>query len=327
MVDQSETPTHRVRGFVLRALLFAGAITALWAMAPGSAKALPGGSGLGGAVGSAVETVGGAAGSAVETVVGVADTATGATSQTVGTVADTATQTVGSAADTTTGALGAVGDTVGGAVEAVEPVTGTVAVAVDATLGAATQTVDQTLGAAGETVDQTLEAAGETLDRALGAASAVVHEVVGSDPASLDPTTPSAGPASPAPAGVDISIPDWHLGVGAPAGDSPSAAHGAEPGAPIGPTPWRGASSIGSTRGPARVPNAPVPTRPDTPTATAGPGSGLGGLDILRGGSSTQDVAVLATLLLIALAVARWSRREAEHRLSPVFLSLVERPG
>jgi hypothetical protein len=36
---------------------------------------------------------------------------------------------------------------------------------------------------------------------------------------------------------------------------------------------------------------------------------------------------MLATLLIIALVLLRWSRRDDEHRYSPVFLSLAERPG
>jgi hypothetical protein len=38
-------------------------------------------------------------------------------------------------------------------------------------------------------------------------------------------------------------------------------------------------------------------------------------------------IAALAAAIIIALALVRWSRREAEFRYSPVFLSLAERPG
>lgn len=72
----------------------------------------------------------------------------------------------------------------------------------------------------------------------------------------------------------------------------------------------------------------PGPFAPGSP-APSGRSSltDIGSSQSLRSPSSSQDVGVLATLILIALALVRWSRREAELRLSPAFLSLPERPG
>jgi hypothetical protein len=68
-------------------------------------------------------------------------------------------------------------------------------------------------------------------------------------------------------------------------------------------------------------PAAPRGSSSALPTASASPRDGL------RIGTPSPDAGMLATLLIIALVLVRWSRREDEHRYSPVFLSLAERPG
>jgi hypothetical protein len=54
---------------------------------------------------------------------------------------------------------------------------------------------------------------------------------------------------------------------------------------------------------------------------------GMSAHDTLRGGSSLQDFAAVLVAIMIALGLVRWSRRDAERRYSPVFLSLAGCPG
>lgn len=67
--------------------------------------------------------------------------------------------------------------------------------------------------------------------------------------------------------------------------------------------------------------SASLPRDPNDEPSTTGSGARSGPR------MSVDDLAAFLMLMAILLGLGRWSRREAELRLSPVFLSLAERPG
>jgi hypothetical protein len=69
-----------------------------------------------------------------------------------------------------------------------------------------------------------------------------------------------------------------------------------------------------------------VPNRAAT-SRDALPATGTSASQTLHAGSSLQDFAAILVAFMIALGLVRWSRRDAERRYSPVFLSLAGHPG
>jgi hypothetical protein len=86
-----------------------------------------------------------------------------------------------------------------------------------------------------------------------------------------------------------------------------------------------GASSAG-TEGSRDESASDAPT-PATTSRDTYPAMGMSANDTLRGGSSIQDFAAVLVAIMVALGFSRWSRRDAESRYSPVFLSLAGHPG
>jgi hypothetical protein len=82
-----------------------------------------------------------------------------------------------------------------------------------------------------------------------------------------------------------------------------------------------------------------APASPDVPTQAAAIGgfsarelaaessAAPGSADPLRPRPRMHDLAAFLILMTLLIGFGRWSRREAEKRLSPLFLSLAERPG
>jgi hypothetical protein len=289
------------------------------------------------------DTVGSTAGAATDT----AGKATDAVTDTVGSTAGAATDTGGRATDAVTDTVGSTMETatrvVAQTVPRVSDVSGEVARAtlevVDVLGQSATGGLDRMTGTAAQLLeDETSfvrifdEASAILADPVLGSVGGGIVEqairsldeasaVVSTEPqrdadADVAPTgsTVVGGVRTTQPANNSIDLEtaarDHRIdrlataplplliatSAGAPASDAPST-HSGEP-VPIGPA----------------TPEEAVPT-------------GTAARDTMRGGSSTHDLAALAAPIFIALALVRWSRREAELRYSPVFLSLAERPG
>jgi hypothetical protein len=79
----------------------------------------------------------------------------------------------------------------------------------------------------------------------------------------------------------------------------------------------RAAATLASSGEPSALPT------PDGPL----PATGSTAPDLLRDGSSLDDLAAILASIMIALGLVRSFWREAELRYSPIFLSLAERPG
>jgi hypothetical protein len=167
-----------------------------------------------------------------------------------------------------------------------------------------TEVVDRVARASTETVAEVLDGASGTVDAVRSTATAWAGTVAETS----DPVAAVPEPVVSALAVRPVSEPRTR-GDGTPSLGGPvtfAARSGSSEPAPSGATPSDPTS---------RTDPAPLP------------GSGTAPRSSLDGGSSSRDAAVLTLLLVIALVLARWSRREGELRISPVFLSLQERPG
>lgn len=292
MSDETATPPRGtgVRRLLLRVAIVVGGIAALWLLAPAAASADEG-SGLGDVLGSATDAVGG--------VTDVATDAVGAVMEPVEQVTGTLTQTVEQVAEPVT--------------QVVEPVAGAVEQVTDTTVGTLQQVVDTTTGTVEEVVT---EATGTSLGVLDDAAGSVEDVTLPNAPAPETPhpdTRVATTPEQPTTGGsrFDVERPSPTL-------REPTAATAflVEP------------ERNGSTQPPAPggATDRPEPTAPGHAESTSRDG-GLISTSNLQGPSSGQDLGVLVTAILIALVLVRWSRREAELRLSPAILSLLERPG
>jgi hypothetical protein len=288
MTDTTIDTVRRPSRRLARGFLFVGAVVVLWLLAPATASADDDPAGL----------------------AGLADSVLGTTPETVDATAEVVDSVTGSATD--------------GAVEAVDEVVEVVDQTAEGAVEAATGTADQLLETTTSTVTGTLETLANGLEGVNGAAGGVVQETVealdggaGETPGIESPVEvpdPGTGPAwnaPPPPTGRAITGSDSPLAV---AGSGSAALAGAAPAPDDGGLPASSGAPERDRTGSTTV-----------PTATSGGDASMARTQ--GGGRPARDAAVLATMLLIVLVLARWSRREVGRRPTLVFLSLAERPG
>jgi hypothetical protein len=307
--------------------------------------------------GAATDAAGGATGAVADTVDSVADTvdstagaATDAAGRATGAVGDTVDSTFETVMETAKPLAAPIaptlGDAVGDVVDVMSDVVGTLGQyatgGLDRTTGSTGQLleeatrllenettflfrsvddapvifVDPVLGAVGDTVEDGIV---EQVIRSVDSVTEVSTRSQRDTDSDVDPTgstvVDSGGTTQPSSDPVDLEKAIRDLPI-ARLAETPLAPVTATSGTS---TDVPASDAPSSPRG-EPVPIAPVPPEDAIPTGTAA-------RDTQRGGSSTQDLAALAAAIFIALALVRWSRREAELRYSPVFLSLAERPG
>jgi hypothetical protein len=302
------TRIQRPLSVLIRLVLLLGAIAVVWLIAPAAANADPS---IGG-VGDAVE-----------------DTASGATDA----VENTTSGATDAVEDTTSGATDAVENTTSGAADAVETATSGATDTVEGATSDATQAVksaaDGVVAAARSTTKQAIDVAGVVLETAGGLGDRIIADASALTTGSLAFVREAVDTVSD---GVVPGV-DSLRDVAVPTRTAPppdlrrTSTDVSDRGARTVPSitgsiGWMAAIPPGETAAsPGSGPGPPMPSTDSTPATSSMSGS------TLRVGPSSHDLAAVLAAFAIALALVRWSRRERERTLTPVFLSLVERPG
>jgi hypothetical protein len=215
-----------------------------------------------------------------------------------------------------------VGDGLVGAVTgAVDEVTQTVDDAVDQVADTVADTVEETVPAVEDALDTTVE----TVQEAVAGPTEAIERTVDGAPGAVDPAVdaPDVRTAPPGHHDGPAPVRDRHEGVSGTRAALELRLAVRDAAAPIG-----GSAAIA-----AHVPthDVPAPTRAADPVEPAGPApaSPSGGADppFNPRVPHAQDLATLASALLVALALVRTSRRDTGSPASPAFLSILERPG
>lgn len=208
----------------------------------------------------------------------------------------------------------------------VDEVTETATEALDDATDATVGTVEDVLDTAVETVEGIVETTVDTAELVAGDATGTVEQVAD------DAIDPRVGSAPPPPAGEDRPpVPDAVSEP--PATDRPGDGDRRPTANEAGRTPAAAlkVASEAHGRGLGPTTSGPPSAEPLVPRDPAGAGAASSASadspTNLRVPAQGQDLGLTAALLLVALVLVRWSRREDALRFSPAFLSLAERPG
>jgi len=240
-----------------------------------------------------------------------------------------ASQTASDAADGVTGAVSdAAGDPVAKVTASAEEASRTATETINGATGAATRAADsatQTIRDAADTGVSMVADAGDAVVRTSGAAAADLSNAVRVATSEPMPTAPSSVPQLDGSDPVPVVEPDQ---------DAPRSL------SDLPPLVDRERSSLvtnASSTGVASAAAGTTSSQDDSASDTvpnraatsrdALPATGTSASETLRAGSSLQDFAAVLVAIMIALGFARWSRRDAEKRYAPVFLSLAGNPG
>jgi hypothetical protein len=329
-----QTATTRIQrplSVLIRLLLLLGGIAVVWLIAPAAANADPS---IGG-VGDAVEdTTSGATDAVEDTASGATDAVENTTSGAADAVEDTTSGATDAVEDTTSGAADAAQAATSGATDTVETTASGAIDTVEGTTSDATQALksaaDEVVAAARSTTKQAIDVAGVVLETAGGLGDRIIADASALTTGSLAFVREAVDTVSDGvvPPGVD-SLQDVAVATRtAPPPDlrrtsTDVSDRGARTASSItGSIGWMAAIPPGETAAsPGSGPGPPVPSTDSTPATSSM------SRFTLRVGPSSHDLAAVLAAFAIALALVRWSRRERERTLTPVFLSLVERPG